>query len=206
MELWLMPFDKITERILEDANNKAKEIRGDAKVNAEETLTKAEDEAEREKSKILGEAESKGLEENKRILALTRLEARNSVLAEKQRLVEAVFEEATKRLLSLPDDEYQKFIKNMLLKTAIKGSEEVIIDPADKNRIDSRFLAEVNQALRKAGKKGELRLADETRAIQGGFVLRSGGIEMNSSLEALVGSMKEAMSMEVLQTLLGDKA
>ncbi len=201
-----MPFDKITERILQDANNKAEQILRDARANGEKVLSEAEEQAEKAKSKILGEAESKAADERKRILALTRLEARNSVLAEKQKLVEAVFEEATKRLISLPDADYQAFIRNMLLEKVATGSEEVIIDPADEKRITGKFLAEVNEMLQKQGKQGNLRLASETRNLQGGFVLRSGGIEVNSSLDALVGSIKEEMSMKVLQTLLGEKA
>ena len=200
-----MPFDKITERILEDANNKAEEVRRDAEARGRQILAKAEEEAEKAKSKILGDAESSGADEKKRILALTRLEARNSVLAEKQTLVQSVFEEAAKRLLSLPDQEYQAFIQKLLLQTVATGNEEVIIDPADKNRITGQFLAEANRMLQKEGKEGNLQLAGETRGIQGGFVLRSGGIEANSSLGALVSSIKEELSMEVLQTLLGEQ-
>ena len=127
-----MPFEKITERILLDANNKAEKIKTEARTGVEEILIQAQDESEKMKSQILRESETNGAEERKRILALTRLEARNSVLSEKQELVELVFERATEKLLSLSDDRYQQFIKNLLLKTAMVGDEEVIICSSDK--------------------------------------------------------------------------
>ncbi len=199
-----MPFEKITERILEEADIKAKNIKTDTKAKAKEILAEAGEQAEEVRSQILSEAESSGAEEKKRILALTRLEVRNSVLSEKQKLVESVFREASKKLLSLSDSEYQKFIKNLLLKTVVTGDEEVIIVSGDKKRIDKELLAEVNKSLVKDGRKGNLTLASETRDIQGGFILRSGGIEINSSLSALVDSIREEMGIKVLQTLLGE--
>lgn len=197
-----MPFEKITERILLDANNKAEKIKTEARTGVEEILIQAQDESEKMKSQILRESETNGAEERKRILALTRLEARNSVLSEKQELVELVFERATEKLLSLSDDRYQQFIKNLLLKTAMVGDEEVIICSSDKNRITPELLNDVNKSLVEKGKKGNLKLADETRDIGGGFILRSGRIETNSSISSLIGSIREEMGIKVLQTLL----
>ena len=197
-----MPFEKITERILLDANNKAEKIKTEARTGDEEILIQAQDESEKMKSQILRESETNGAEERKRILALTRLEARNSVLSEKQELVELVFERATEKLLSLSDDRYQQFIKNLLLKTAMVGDEEVIICSSDKNRITPELLNDVNKSLVEKGKKGNLKLADETRDIGGGFILRSGRIETNSSISSLIGSIREEMGIKVLQTLL----
>ena len=197
-----MPFEKITERILLDANNKAEKIKTEARTGVEEILIQAQDESEKMKSQILRESETNGAEERKRILALTRLEARNSVLSEKQELVELVFERATEKLLSLSDDLYQQFIKNLLLKTAMVGDEEVIICSSDKNRITPELLNDVNKSLVEKGKKGNLKLADETRDIGGGFILRSGRIETNSSISSLIGSIREEMGIKVLQTLL----
>ncbi len=197
-----MPFEKITERILLDANSKADEIKTEARTGVEEILTQAQDESERMKSQILRESETNGAEERKRILALTRLEARDSVLFEKQELVELVFERATKKLLSLSDDRYQQFIKDLLLKTTAAGDEEVITCSSDKSRITPELLNDVNKSLVKKGKKGNLKLADETRDIGGGFILRSGGIEINSSIFSLINSIREEMEIKVLQTLL----
>ena len=197
-----MPFEKITERILQDANSKAEEIKTETRTRVEEVLVQAQDESEKIKSQILRESEISGAEERKRILALTRLEARNSVLSEKQELVELVFERATEKLLSLSDDRYQQFIKNLLLKTAAAGDEEVIICSSDKNRITPDLLNDVNKSLVKEGKKGNLKLAGETRDIGGGFILRSGRIEINSSISSLINSIREEMGIKVLQTLL----
>jgi V/A-type H+-transporting ATPase subunit E len=52
--------------------------------------------------------------------------------------------------------------------------------------------------------KGNLRLAGETRDIQGGFIIRSGDIEINNSLEAIVKMRRDKLEAEVVKTLFGE--
>ncbi|MDP3013707.1 MAG: V-type ATP synthase subunit E family protein, partial [Candidatus Subteraquimicrobiales bacterium] len=175
-----MPLEKITERILSDARKRASEIESAAQVRAKELLDETALEAEKSKTQFLTNAQKEAEEEKKRALALARLEARGLVLKAKQQAVEVAFAGALKKLLALPDEKYQELMKKMLLETA-EGNEEVIVSSKDRKQLNDEFLKQVNSELVKAGKIGKLTLSAETRNFQGGFILRSGGVEINNT-------------------------
>lgn len=188
-----MALKEITDHILRDAEAKAAEIERDAEEKSRVILEEAKKKAEEERKRLLSEAQKRAEEERKRIIAMAKLEARNKVLAAKQNKVETVFNLVLKSLVDLPESEYLEIFKSML-KRAVKGGEEVIVNERDRKRITSQFLAEINPSLK---------LSSETREISGGFVLKSGRIETNSSFEALVSAARSEVEPEVLRVLLG---
>ncbi|HAW60063.1 MAG TPA: V-type ATP synthase subunit E, partial [Actinobacteria bacterium] len=105
-----MAFEDILNRILDDAKKKAREVEDEAKAEAQRIVEDAKKKAESIKAKLLEEAKSRTQEEGKRMLSLARLEARYLVLARKRAALDAAFEEALKRLTSLPDGEYGKLV------------------------------------------------------------------------------------------------
>ncbi|MDI6822475.1 MAG: V-type ATP synthase subunit E [Actinomycetota bacterium] len=199
-----MPIEKIIERIKSDAEKDASYIRDEAKAKADEILESAGREAESIKSKILATAQAQAEEEKKRILSLARLESRNSILSQKQDAVGSAFKGALDKLLSLPSKEYQELLKKMIVNAATTGEEEIILSPRDRERITNNFVEEVNSILVKQGKKGNLKLAEETRDIRGGFILRSDKIEANNSFPALLETLREEIEPQVLKILFGE--
>lgn len=197
-----MGIENITERILSDAREKASEIENEANKKAVGILEEAEQKAESLKSKIILASETDGKEEKRRILAFARLEARNSILAEKQKAVDLVFQKALSKLLSLPDKEYSDLIKRLLLKTVSTGEEEVIFSPKDKKRISKELVEIVNETLKADGRKGALKISDDTREIEGGFILRSKGIEVNNSFSSMLALLREESEFQILQMLI----
>jgi len=196
-----MAFEDILNRILDDAKKKAREVEDEAKAEAQRIVEDAKKKAESIKAKLLEEAKSRTQEEGKRMLSLARLEARNLVLAQKRAALDAAFEEALKRLTSLPDGEYGKLVEKMLLEAVVTGEEEVIVSPSDRERLET-ILDEVNADLRKKGRKGKLKLSQETRDLNGGFVLRSDGVEINNSFSAILDSLREELEPDLLKILL----
>lgn len=196
-----MAFEDILNRILDDAKKKAREVEDEAKAEAQRIVEDAKKKAESIKAKLLEEAKSRTQEEGKRMLSLTRFEARNLVLAQKRAALDAAFEEALKRLTSLPDGEYGKLVKKMLLEAVVTGEEEVIVSPSDRERLET-ILGGVNADLRKKGRKGKLKLSQETRDLNGGFVLRSDGVEINNSFSAILDSLREELELDLLKILL----
>jgi len=196
-----MPLEKITERILEDGKLKAAEIRRNAEAKAEQIVAKAQERAEAEKVRILLAGQRSAAEEKKKILTMAQLEARNEILAAKQRVIDQVFSSALQKLVSLPDKQYKELIKKMLLKSC-QGGEEIIISPSDKKRITPEFVKAVGAAL---GKKDGIRLSDENRDLKGGFILKAGRIEINNSFESLIDSLREELEPQVAEILFGGK-
>ena len=73
------------------------------------------------------------------------------------------------------------------------GTEEVIFSPKDRETVGK---AAVEQANKAGGKK--LKLSGETRAIQGGFILRAENVEVNCAFDTLVRLQKAETAGEVV--------
>ena len=196
-----MGMKNITDRILADARKRASEIESEGNRKSADILDEARKEGQSLKAQIISSAEAQAKEEKRRILAFARLEARNSILAAKQEEVSTVFEKALDHLMSLSDQEYVQLVKGLLTKAVVTGDEEVILSSGDKNRITQGFIEDVNQALVTASKKGGLKIAEETRGLQGGFVLRSAGVEINSSFPSRLEQLREELEYKILEMI-----
>ena len=113
-----MGADKITSKILEDANKTANEIKSGAQKEAESILQKAEEEAELKKQNILKKGEKDAEMVYNRIIAEARLNAKKKMLEERENLIKMAIEKLEKDLAKLPEkDEY----KDVLLKLIVEG-------------------------------------------------------------------------------------
>jgi V/A-type H+-transporting ATPase subunit E len=198
-----MALKDIVEKIIKDAEEEGKEKVKEAEKKAAEILKEAEKKSEELKKKIVEKAEKEAAEEKKRIIALARLEMRNKLLEKKKNLIEEVFQEASKRISSVPKDKYRSFLKKVILEAAESGEEEVILNERDRELVDAKFLGEINQELQKNGKKGSLKLSSETREIEGGVILKKDGLEINASLETLLKELRSEKEKEILQKIIG---
>jgi len=135
---------------------------------------------------------------------LRELEARKAVLAEKGRLMEAVFDKVLESLRKKDRAGGYGLTRDLLLKTIETGTEEIIVSPDDRKAIDKAFIASIKAEIVKAGKKGEITLSDETRNIRGGFILRRGRADSNSSFDTLLTMLKDDVETRVAGILFGE--
>ena len=198
-----MPLEEILQRIKKETEEQIKEIQRQSKEEEERILSRAEEEARRRKETIFQRAKLEASRLKDRMVSTARLELQKSILKEKQAVLEKVFREAIDRLLKLDSQDYFRVIEKLLLQVAETGKEEIIFSPPDQPRLDSGFLSRINQQLGKRGKKGELKLSGETRPLMGGFILRSGKMEINCSFSALVREQWELREKEIVNTLFG---
>lgn len=197
-----MAFEDILKRIREDGRKEAGQVRKEAEEEAKRILEETKKESSSVKEKILHDAQTSIRDEKRRILTMANLEARKKVLGKKQDLIEQTFQKALNHLGHLSDEEYRKAIKKMLLRTVESGEEEVIISPGEK-RITLALLNEVNEELSSKGKQGKLKLSSERREFQGGFILKAGRKEVNSTFDSLFKERREELEAEVAKILFG---
>jgi|LSQX01.3.fsa_nt_gb V/A-type H+-transporting ATPase subunit E len=193
--------DKIKSKILEDARAHASEIEEQAKREAQEIMEKASVDAEQKRAEILGKAEQDGQEVYRRLLSVAGLENRKEVLRAKQDIVEAAFQGALDKVVNLPDREYQTLIEDLIVSAAVKGSGEILLSEKDRKRMDKGFLKNINNRLKKAGAEGNLTLSKDTICSSGGFVIKSGDMEINGTLEILIGMLRPKLENEVVEIL-----
>lgn len=189
-------LEKITDRIVSDAREKAAELLSEAKTQAAQVAADYEGRANDILTEARAKAEAQGAQTAQRAEAAGALEGRKWVLSAKQQLLEDTFAAALEKLCALPKEEYTALLTRQLLDAA-QGGEEVIFNQGDRARVGKEVVTAVNEKL----KGGRLTLSEETRDIKGGFILRSGLVELNCALETLVEQEKEALSAQVASRL-----
>ncbi|MDD3839531.1 MAG: V-type ATP synthase subunit E [Clostridia bacterium] len=193
--------EKIKEKIIDEAREKADQITGKAKKKADEMMEKAQQQADKKKNDILNKAKEDAEQRKERIMSVAQLEMKKDILSAKQDMIQKSFDEVLNKIQSLEKSRYQDILLGMFLDNVQTGEEEVIISSSDVDRLDNEFIDRVNAELVKTGKKGKLKLSEEKRDIRGGFILKSGGIEINSSFEAMIRMEKEKIEPEIAQIL-----
>ena len=192
--------DKLTNRILSDARLVADTNTAQARRDAESIVLKAREEAQALHASLLAKAEREAGERERRLISVAELEGRKEKLTVKQRLIDSLFEQAIDLLCKKPNQEYEALLIEMISNTAA-GNEEVVISDRDRTRLSNGFINSANQALSKKGKQGGLRLSKNTRPIKGGFILRSGLVEINNSFEAIVKMQKDNLESLAVKML-----
>jgi V/A-type H+/Na+-transporting ATPase subunit E len=195
--------ERIIQRILEDARESAASIIAEAEKKAESIEAEAKQKSERKQEQILEQARKEADEQKRRIIGVAQLEARKEMLTAKQKLISDAFAAALSELGAMEEGSYFRVIQGMLLKLAETGEETVVFSSRDFARIPDGFWREINDALLKEGKKGDLKPAKEAREISGGFILQTEGAEINASFDALLEMSRDDLEPEVAEVLFG---
>ncbi len=194
-----MEAEQVVEKILADAKAEADKIKKEAEEKEAAEQAKLTEQLDEYKKQTELLAKKAGEDEKSHILAAARMDVAKEYLAEKRKILDEVFEQARRQLQNLPDEEYRALIKKLLLDTLETGDEEVVID-TNENRIDHKFIKEVNRELG-PGFKGNLRLSDQRQDLGVGFILKRGKIKTNVSLEVLLDQARKELEIELAKEL-----
>lgn len=196
-----MTIKDINEKIISDAQIQAGKIITQAEDNANNIIKKGEKEADNIKNIILGKNNQEASLKKSKILTEANLEARKTILSEKQKIMEGAFNKALESILKLEDKDYRNFIKKLILDNIEKGDETIFIASSDKNKISKDFIEDINIKLEAKGKKGELKLSTSYLPIKGGVIIGSGKVRKNISLELLLKKVREESEIEICKYL-----
>ncbi len=200
-----MSIESLVQKIIEDARKVSSQI--EQKALGE--VKTCEDMAEREVQVILDTARERAVRSlagrKQRMISIAELEDRKETLYMKQRLIEEAFSGAMKKILSFDGDAYGAFLSRLILQANPEGDEDIILNQRDRDRFGGNvWIKGLNQNLLENKKKGKMRVADETRSIQGGAILRRGRKEINCSLESVIKSKRNELETIVAGILFED--
>ena len=187
--------EKIIAHIEADAAAREKEILAAAEQKCAEIKAKFEEQASALYSDKIREGVKACQDFEDGALRISRMEARKSVLAVKQEMVSKSFELAQEKIVNLPEGQYVAFLAKLAKQASGSGDEEIILNSRDRAAIGEKLLKAVNAD----GKN--MKLADETRDIAGGLILRSGSVETNCTVELLVDLCKGELSSQLADLL-----
>ncbi len=198
-------IENITNKILSDAKNQAQEILTQAQKGAGEITRRYQEEAEKEGNRLLENFRKSAANKETRLSSVAELEGRKQILGAKQELIGRAFNKALEELLSLPEEKYLALLCKLAADASQSFSEAIILSPKDKDKYGEKVAAGANELLVKSQKaqkgKAALTLAEESRNIAGGLLLKDGNIEINCTLETKISMLKEGLSMDIAKVL-----
>ena len=193
-------IEKITARITAEAEAEAAAVLAEAEKNADEVRTAFTARAAEAEETLLRQGTEELEQKMQRADRAARLDAKKAILGLKQELVSAGYLRALEKIRALPEDRYVDFLARQAAAAAVSGREELILSGEDR-KIGAAVVRQANALAAERGLPGELTLSEESRAFNGGVVLRSGAVEVNCTLDSLLEMSRGAMDAEVARIL-----
>jgi len=196
-------IEKITDRILADAQAEIDETLRAAEAEAASIRAKFEAQAQRETEELIRRGQERAAERERNLAGTAQLEARKATLAVKQTVLDRAFTLAQAQLHTLPEAEYISFLSDLAVRSSYTGIESVVLSPEDLEKYGEAVVNAANERLAREGKPASLTLAPDTRTTGGGLILRDGNIETNCTFETLLRLIRSEISSEVAAVLFG---
>lgn len=194
-------IDKITQRITQEIEREIATLEDQVSEQASaitaDYAVKAVDIAE----EIKARGEKAAQEREERLVSMAHMEARKAQLAVKQEVLEEAFALALEKLCTLPQGEYVDLLASLAVRAASTGREEVLLSPRDRDAVGAEVVAQANARL----PDGKLTLAEETRPMRGGLILRSGSVEVNGSFETILRLERPNLAGDIARILFPER-
>ena len=191
-----MSIDNITAKILSDATEHATKAISEATSKAESIVSQARENVIAIKKQMAEQGAMDAIITKHRKQSLAELEARKIRLAAKQKAVSTAMEAALDYLANMEQEEYVAFLARQIVATAAKKG-QLLLNSMDKESIGVKLVKTVNALI----KNGDFYLSDQTINVKGGFILRYGAVEINSTLETMLNSIKESVTPDIVAIL-----
>ena len=223
-------IEKITEKIAADTQAEVDAVLNEARAQAAEIIAGHEAKGRAEAESVLAKGQRAAADREERLVSLTQLECRKAQLEAKQEMIGEAFRLAGEQLKSLPREEYVALLAGLAVRASTTGREELIFSPEDRDTVGLQVAEAANAALAKksapelpqeltATKAGALldkvvtgaaglltgsallTVSQETRPMEGGFILREGDVEVSCTFDTLIRLQREKLAGQVAAVL-----
>ncbi len=198
--------DRIKEKIRKDAVEAALIIQQEAKAEAELLLSAAKAQRSEAEATTVQQIEQRIAAIKQRNEATYQLEKRKQVLTVRQSVVQASFTLAAEAMRKLPLVEYEALLLSMARQFQWPGDATLLVSEEDHARLGTSFLEKLDMQRKTLGLVGKTTYAEDTLAETGGFVVRTGDIEMNGKLDIIVTSIRPKLERQVADILFKGEA
>lgn len=176
-------IEKITNEINLEAKEEAAKIISSAEDTAKKLLAKTEEECAAIRAEADEKLGKKLSAEDKKTQSQCEQVEKLIILKTKQDIIDSVINKAKNKLLLQDSDEYFNTLLKLLEKQAQADKGILFLNQKDLARIPVDFVTSAAEIAAKNG--GELEFSKTPVDIDGGFVLKYGNIEINSSIDAI---------------------
>lgn len=185
-----MAISDIVNTILSEGQKEIDQIQEDLKKDmaAKEGELKAELKSEKEKLQL--KKEQKKSELKRRMDLLGKMEQRDKLLKEKQKLLTKVFDKALENVSQIPDSEYEKLLEALISKLTVESGN--IVPAQGKTASTKAVIKKLNKnfTILKEG------------AFKGGFIIQTDKLEINNCFdELLIAKLKPLIEPKIARIL-----
>jgi len=189
-----MGIEKITEQILIDAKDDARRIFDKGRFDSRDLERQTQHKIKIIQADIEKRSENDAETLKKRKDSVAQLEGRKLRLEAKQEVISKSFDLALEKLSNMEEEAYLNLLEKCMRETGMEKG-ELLLNKKDRHSIGQKLVGRVN-------KNGfHFVLSEEEISAKGGFILRDGAVEVNSTLETMVNAVKEAVTPEVVKVL-----
>lgn len=181
----------IIDKILADANAEAKTILDTAKSEADSILEVAKAKADKEANALEALSKAEAEKAAAKEISAAEMKAKKMILTKKQEILEDVIACAKNKLKDLTEIEYKVILLDMIRNANVDSNSEVILSKKDYDAYHKDILGE------------KIKVSNEVREIEGGFVIKKGDIEYNYSFNSIIAVEKEEIERVAAQILFG---
>ena len=191
-------IETIIQRLNSDAKAETDALLDKARQDAAAVTARCQAQADKETADLAARNQRTAAEREERLVSAAQMEARKTILAAKQAVMEEVYAKALEKLHGLPQDRAVEVLASLLNEAAPQGKGEVLFSAQDRETVGRAAVDAAN-----AQNGGQLTLSDETAGIPGGFILRNGSIEVNCAYDTLIRLQKTETAGQVARQLFG---
>ena len=194
-----MSIEKITSKILGDAEAEREIVLAEAKAQSDAVLA----EAEKKAAMLLADAERRGEIEKEKIItrrkSVADIDCRKVFLAKKQEILEDCFARAVTEITAMPENDYITLLVNL---GKASGAKEGLLTFNEK---EQRIAEQVCRALNETVECGNFAVSEKKGSMQGGYLLTTGLTTVNNTIEALVAEAKTELTAEAAKMLFPER-
>lgn len=198
-------LEKITSKIIGDANLKAQQIAKEAEDEAEAKRKKAKERGERIKHNLIEESKKLVEQERRRKIADATIKARTLKLETMETLIAKAFEEAEKKLDSFDERKYAEVLEKMIAEACAElGTSEVkaMISEQDAKKISRERIEK--EAEKTSGKKVKVEFEAKKDSSRGAVVRTGdGSIYIDATFETRLSLVRQNSRVEIAKILFG---
>jgi len=185
-------LEKMESRIMDEANEAARQTTDEARAEAAKIVSAAKDEAAKLTGTIREKSEAELAATRDKNVSSVDLQKRNRMLAAKQELIGEFLQKAYDSLNNMDDAAYFDFLLKLLEQYVQPGDGQIRFGARDLARLPQGFASKA--AMIALSKGGKLKIAPESIRIENGFVLDYDGIEENCTFRALFEEKRDKLS------------
>ena len=186
--------ERISEREKNSIRNQLTEAERKAELEIRQAKTAAEEKLVEEKEKITNDLKNEfQMKENTQDVTY-----RNSVLREKQKVIQKILRDATKKLNEIPAEDFMKLIANALGNVDVTQKVELYIGNYSKDLMDQEWLNEYLPW------NHHVEVQENTVKNKAGFLIQQGNIDYNYFFDDLIAENQQELLTHITSELFED--